>query len=92
MYKCLMDSSKDNRFKLFSEVFSDRTRGDGNKFIYMTFRLNVKEKKIIMGLVKPRNRLVIDWVEFLSSEPFKTFLHMVDVQKHEPCPVLGSSV
>lgn len=52
-----MDWSKDDKFELFSEVFSDRTRGNSNKFTYMTFRLNVKEKKIIMGLVKPRKRL-----------------------------------
>lgn len=42
--KFLRDWSKEDKFKLFSGVFSDRTRGNSNKFIYMTLRLNVKEK------------------------------------------------
>lgn len=57
MYKCLMDLSKDDRFKLFSEVFSDRTRGDSNKFIYMAFRLNVKEKKNHNGISQTQKQI-----------------------------------
>lgn len=75
--------SKEDKFKLSSEVFCDRTRGNSHKYMYMKFRLSVQEKEIVMELVKPRNRLVGDWVKFPSLEPVKTFWHTVDVQQHE---------
>lgn len=67
-----MGDSKEDGGKLFSEICSERRRGNFNKLKCRKFPLNIRKKLFTVRIVKPWNRLSKEVVGSLSLEILKT--------------------
>lgn len=71
---CLEGDSNEDGDKYFSRAYCPRTRGNGFKLKEHRFRLNMRKKIFMMGLVKHKNRLLREVVDVQSLETFKVRL------------------
>jgi len=73
-FQYLKGASKKDGDRLFSKVSCDRTRTNGFKLREGSFRLDIRKKSFIMGVVKDRKSSPREVVEAPSLETFKARL------------------
>ncbi|KAK4818845.1 hypothetical protein QYF61_020064 [Mycteria americana] len=64
----LKDMAKEDGARLFLEVSSDRTGGNGHKLKYRSFCVNIRKNFFALSLIEHGNRLHREIVEFPSLE------------------------
>ena len=62
---------------LFSQISSERTRGDCLKLCHGKFRMEIRKNLMLERVVRHWNRLFREVVESLSLEMFKKHLDVV---------------
>jgi len=76
-YKYLECGCQKDGARLFPEVPSDRTRGNGHKLKHSKFQVNMRKNFFPLRVTEPWNRLPREVVESPSLEIFKTLLNEV---------------
>jgi len=76
-YKYLQGGCQENGTRLFSEVPSDRTRGNRHKLKHRKFHLNTRKNFFTLRVTEPWNRLPRGVVDSPSLEILKALLDEV---------------